>query len=153
MDFHNQLLQSIESDPEDTNRLIFSTLTRGDTSSIALTLSGVKRSTNITLELEPTRETGGAPPIYRPAQAVDGASVRLALRDLAGGRLEQTVAAGDYVDRIILRKIITDGPREVSFEITDTGEKQGDYYFVRIRQANDAMAWSSPIWVGGYAKQ
>jgi hypothetical protein len=153
MDFHNELVQSISPDPDNSNRLHFSTLTRGDTSSIALSLSGVKRSTSIVLDLEPTRETGGAPPIYRPAQPVDGASVTLTLRDLAAGRLEQTVAAGDYTDRITLRKTVTDGPRDVSFEVSDTGTKQGDYYFVRVRQANDAMAWSSPIWVGGYPER
>ena len=27
------------------------------------------------------------------------------------------------------------------------------YYYVRVRQVNDAMAWSSPVWVGGFPSQ
>jgi hypothetical protein len=153
MDFHNHLLQSINLDPEVPNRLQFSTLTRGDTSSIELELSAVRRATTIHIELEPTRETGGAPPRYRPAQPVAGASVTLGLKDLSGGRFSQSVDAGDYVDTVSVRKVISEGQREVNFELTDQGERQGDYYFVRVRQANDAMAWSSPIWVGGHPKR
>ena len=63
---------------------------------------------------------------------------------------EQTLATDVYTDTVLLRAQIDDGPREVTFEVSDTSDKQGDYYFVRVRQANDAMAWSSPIWVGGY---
>ena len=45
------------------------------------------------------------------------------------------------------------GKEYLRFEVEDTGERQGDYYFIRIRQANDALAWSSPVWVGGHPKQ
>ena len=61
--------------------------------------------------------------------------------------------ATDYVDQISVRRIIEDGPLDVSFEWEDNGEKQGDYYYVRVKQADDSYAWSSPIWVGGYRKQ
>ena len=54
-------------------------------------------------------------------------------------------------DRITLRRLIRNGPRDVSFDYTDEDTpRQGDYYYVRVRQVNDAMAWSSPVWVGGY---
>ena len=152
-DFHNHLLQSATVDPDNANRIHFSTLSRGDTSSIELQLSAVKRATSIRIELEDTRETGGAPPVYRAAQPVPGASVTLPVREMVAGRLERGVAAGDYTDRIILRREISNGPRDLSFEVTDSSARQGDYYFVRVRQANDAMAWSSPIWVGGYPKR
>ena len=26
----------------------------------------------------------------------------------------------------------------------------GLYYYVRVVQANDAIAWSSPVWIGGH---
>jgi hypothetical protein len=45
------------------------------------------------------------------------------------------------------------GPDDVSFDFDDTGTIEGDYYFVRVKQANDASAWSSPIWVGGMPSQ
>ena len=61
----------------------------------------------------------------------------------------------DYPDDgILLRRIVTDGVRDVRFSYTDEDDpNQGDYYYVRVRQANDAMAWSSPIWVGGYSSR
>lgn len=38
--------------------------------------------------------------------------------------------------------------REVSFSFVDTEAGQGEsYYYVRVQQADDQMAWSSPIWV------
>jgi len=42
---------------------------------------------------------------------------------------------------------------DVRFEVKDMGQLQGDYYYVRVDQTNDAMAWSSPVWVGGYASR
>ena len=61
------------------------------------------------------------------------------------------MAIEDYEDHITLRRIVTDGVRDATFEHTDSSTpRHGDYYYFRVRQANDAAAWSSPIWVGGY---
>lgn len=153
MDFHNNFYQSLSADADDANRLHFATLTRGDTSSIELQLSGVKRTTGIRVELEDTRETGGGPPLYRKHQESVGGVVELALRDLAAGKLIRELPAGDYTDQVTLRRRVTQGIKDLSFEVTDSSDQQGDYYFVRVRQANDAMAWSSPIWIGGFPKR
>ena len=38
------------------------------------------------------------------------------------------------------------------FEFVDSDSpKPGDYYFVRVKQLDGGMAWSSPIWVGGFS--
>ena len=67
------------------------------------------------------------------------------------GRLEQPMPIEGYADGVVLRRIVTDGPRDLRFDYTDDNDpRQGDYYYVRVRQANDAMVWSSPVWVGGY---
>jgi hypothetical protein len=153
MDFHNSFFQSLTRDPVQPNRFEFATLTRGDTSSIALRLSGVKRTTALSITLEDTRETGGAPPVYRKPQLAKGGQINLVLRDLNRGRLERTLTVDSYTDTVLLRRQIDDGDREVRFEVTDRSKKQGDYYFIRVRQANDAMAWSSPIWIGGFPKR
>jgi hypothetical protein len=153
MDFHNSFFQSITPDPDNPNRLQFATLTRGDTSSIELALSGVKRTTSLRISLEEAQETGGAPPIYRRPQTSAAAELVFQFRDLSGGRLEQRLETDVYSDTVLLRQRIDNGPRDVSFELVDQSDRQGDYYFVRVRQANDAMAWSSPIWIGGYPKR
>ena len=60
----------------------------------------------------------------------------------------------DENDGLTLRQVIRDGPRDVEFTYTDEREPQeGDDYYVRVRQVNDAMAWSSPIWIGGYSSR
>ena len=68
------------------------------------------------------------------------------------GRLDHLMPIDGYPDDgITLRRIVTDGERDLTFSYTDDDStNQGDYYYVRVRQANDAMAWSSPIWVGGF---
>ena len=153
MDFHNSFFQSITPDPENPNRLQFATHTRGDTSSIELRLRGIKRSTSLSIELEEARETGGGPPVYRRHQVSPAGELVFPFREMTSGRLERTMATDVYTDTVLLRQKIENGPRVISFEVSDESEQQGDYYFVRVRQANDAMAWSSPIWVGGYQKQ
>eukprot|EP00752_Nemacystus_decipiens_P017984 g16117.t1 len=128
----------------------FSTMTRGDTSSYLLKLENVQRSTKIRLDLVETRETGGAPPIYRPQQRIPAASVALNLRDMTEGRTTFTQQVDTYTDSIVLRRVLESGPREAQISFTDDGTRQGDYYYLRVVQANDAMAWSSPVWIGGH---
>jgi hypothetical protein len=152
-DFHHQVLQSLTPDPDSPKLLRFSTITRGDSSSILLNLDKVKRSTEIKLVMEPAAETGGAPPIYRPHQQLAGAEASLAIRDMERGTVSVNLSADSYIDKITLRRIITGGEMQASFEFEDTGERQGDYYFIRVRQADDALAWSSPVWVGGYPER
>ena len=129
----------------------FATITRGDTSSIRLSLASVRPDAAIVLRLGETKETGSAPPFFRVHQAIPRADVRLRLSDLKGGRLDQAMPFQSYQDGIVVRQVVREGTRDVEFAyLDDQDARQGDYYYVRVRQANDAMAWSSPIWVGGY---
>jgi hypothetical protein len=129
----------------------FATHTRGDTSSIRLSLANARLDATIVLGLEETMETGSAPPFFRLHQRTPGSTVRLRLSDMQGGRLEQAMPFQGYQDGIVVRRIVRDGKRDIEFQHTDEQDpRQGDYYYVRVRQVNDAMAWSSPIWVGGY---
>jgi hypothetical protein len=154
-DFANPTTQHLEFEPA-RNGARFATHTRGDTSSLRMTLSGIRPSASITLELEAAHETASTRPFFRPPAEIPERRVRLTLN--AGG-IERAMPTDDYPDdRITLRRLIRNAPRDVSFSHTDddnprTDEddpRQGDYYYVRVRQVNDAMAWSSPIWVGGY---
>lgn len=151
-DFHNRFFQSLTVDEDNPNLLHFATQSRGDTSSILLELSGIRRNTELKIKLESSRETGGAPPIYRQPQNIDAVEIKLAVRDLEHGRSVAHLQVDAYTDRIVLRRVVTQGEQDVSFEFTDTGDREGDYYYIRVRQANDAQAWSSPVWVGGYPK-
>ena len=76
----------------------------------------------------------------------------LNLSELQDGALVASLPAQDYPsDGLTLRRVIRDGSRDITFSLNDSDNTdQGDYYYVKVEQANDAIAWSSPIWVGGY---
>lgn len=147
-DFANADMQSLNPAEDDPNVLLFATATRGDASSIRLRLRNIKRKAKIVLSLEQAREHGGAPPIYRPPATLPASRLELHLRDLDRGMLQKTLSFDVFEDTVTLRRRIDDGAMDVRFEFNDTGTTKGDYYFVRITQVDDAMAWSSPIWVG-----
>ena len=67
-------------------------------------------------------------------------------------KLSRKMPADNYPnDNITIRRVVMDWIRQVNFDFTDTeSPNQGDYYYIKIEQANDAIAWSSPIWVGDY---
>ena len=145
-DFVNPTTQFLE---RDGNRARFATHTRGDASSIRMTLSDFGPDAAVRLILEGARETGSAPPFFRPPADIPGFRTRLPLH--VSGVERRRPADGYAGDRITLRRIARDGPRDVAFSHTDDDDpRQGDYYYVRVRQVDDALAWSSPIWVGGY---
>ncbi len=145
--------QELSLNEAEANSARFSTKTRGDTSSFVLKLTDIQRTARVELDLVESRESGGAPAIYRRHQRVPAVSLSLGLKDIAAGQVTATQPVDAYIDQVTLRRIITDSPRDVTFSIRDKGQTQGDYYFVRVVQANDAIAWSSPIWVGGYGKR
>ena len=146
-------LQSVTPHADAPNRVNFSTMTRGDASSYLIKLNNTSRTTRVQLDLVETQESGGAPTIYRPHQRIPAVSYALELRDLNKGKVIHRDSVDHYTDTTVLRRVVDNGQRVVEFEFEDTGEVQGDYYFVRVTQANDAIAWSSPVWIGGYPKR
>lgn len=137
----------------DTGVVQFATSSRGDASSIRLRLRNVSNRTRVHVRLDEVKEFGSGPPMFRQPAVLPAADVTLRLRDLERGKVRATLPFDVYEDIVQLRRVITTGARDISFEVQDTGEIQGDYYYVRVQQADDAAAWSSPIWVGGYPKR
>lgn len=150
-DFHVLGGTAFENTAPGTYR--FATQTRGETSSIHLRLSDVTPTARLTIELAEAVETGGAPLLWSERNVTPPAEVTLALADMDNGRVSQALPIDPWEDRVTLRRIVAEGPLDVTFALEDTGTLQGDHYYVRVTQLNDAMAWSSPIWVGGYAKR
>ncbi len=75
----------------------------------------------------------------------------LEVRDFKNGETRVQLPAGDQGDTITLRRIVSEGSLDESFAIDDESPRQGDYYYVRVLQADNGLAWSSPVWVGGHA--
>ena len=70
--------------------------------------------------------------------------------DLQDGLSEKDLRADTDSDRVSLQLVSDDQPLDCDFEFVDQGAVgHGDYYYVRAKQLDGAMAWSSPVWVGG----
>ena len=160
--FHSAYDQTV--DVTDGASLAFSTYTRGGTSAIRLTLKGVRRSAKLRLRLQAAREFGGGRPRFHTQQTVPAVETTLLLSKMQDGEVQAALPFDGYQDVVTLRRVVAVGELDVAFAFTDPdpaeidGEgaeatrqgRQGDYYYLRVAQANDALAWSSPIWVGGY---
>ena len=148
MGFDNRETEGV--DLTDGSSVAFRTHTRGGTRAMRLELQDVRRPASLTLHLREAREFGGGPPRFRHHRNVPAAEVVLPLRELEQGAVARTLEFEGYADTVTLRRIVAEGETDVSFEVEDQGQRQGDSYYVRVIQANDAIAWSSPVWVGGY---
>jgi hypothetical protein len=146
----NVILDQIERDPADPNRVRFNVLTRGRRDGILLKLAGASSGTTFDVELEPTREEGfGRPDTIRPAADLPADRLTLPFAELADGRLERELHVGRNVDRVSVEIVDRDAAMDRDFEYTDMDDVEpGDYYYVRVTQLDSGKAWSSPFWVG-----
>ena len=135
---------------DDEGVVHFATMTRGDASSLRITLTDIKGDANVRLVLEEGTEAGAGPPIYRAHATLPPATVELPLSELWRGAVERELPFDMYEDTVTLRRIRTNGPDDVEFEFEETSTTHGDYYYVRVEQVDGATAWSSPFWVGSY---
>ncbi len=54
-------------------------------------------------------------------------------------------SAGRYTDRVAVQLVNPDGSMDYDFSYTDEEKPHdGDYYYVRLKQLDGDMAWSSP---------
>jgi hypothetical protein len=148
--FASRYAEFARLDPQNPNRIHFLTGTRGKASSILLELADVSPGAGIVIELDEAREVTSTPQIYRRPAAIPAATVRLPFRSATAGRLRREFRVERYTDSITLRFVDPSVPADRSFEFVDLDPvTRGDYYYLRVRQLDGAMAWSSPIWVGG----
>lgn len=139
--------------PDAPDTWTFSTASRGNTSTLLFTLDDVKAGAVLNISIDAGLEFGGAPPMFRQHQPIEPLNLSIRLADLRDGAQTARVPASDYQDEISVRRIGNLETREANFEVNDSSNVVGDYYQVRVVQANDAIAWSSPVWVGGNPPQ
>ena len=82
-------------------------------------------------------------------QELPANTVRFRLGDLKGQVERREYQVLEHTDALSAQ-IVTEGRAlDQEFSFTDQGEvRPGDYYYVRVRQIDGSMAWSSPFWVG-----
>lgn len=150
--FYNPRSESLEPVAGDHNRMRFRALTRGSEKSVVLELVNFETGRGgIVVTLEPTVERYSTPSPIRRAAQLPGQEIKLSFKDAQMGEAVEELHVGRHTDTVSLRLINPDAPDEVTLEYDDVhSPDHGDYYYVRVRQLNGGMAWSSPIWVGGY---
>jgi len=148
--FENPYGESFSIDPENSNRVLFNTRTRGRINSLMLELKSADTDTQITFRIKGTREHGKSPTPVIKAAVLPAAELTFAFVDKKLNRIVRDFKVGRSTDRITLSIVDPDAPKVRDFEFVDTeNPKYGDRYYVRVRQLDGALAWSSPFWVGG----
>lgn len=148
----NVLIDRLERSPDNPNVLNFSLATRGDAKSINLDLDRVSSRTVVDLDLAAVVETG-TPPVTTTFHNYPAMKVLLPAARMSKGRFDTTTPGALTPDRIALRTIRRDIAQERSIEWSDKGAANpDDYYFVRVTQTDGGMAWTSPVWVGGFSR-
>jgi hypothetical protein len=146
--FENPFTERATLDPDEANRILFRTETRGRGDTMLVELEGASRATELVFELEAARERGFARGL-RPAADIPATTVRIPLARLVNGRAEVELPVGDHVDRIAVQVVDPNADLDREFSYNDFAlPVSGDYYYVRVTQLDGTRAWSSPWWVG-----
>lgn len=152
--FQNPYGESFSLDPDNKNRVVFTTRTRGRINALLLELDGADTDTRIAVSFRASREQGKSPTPVMKAAMLPGADLVFSFVDKKITRIVREFRVGRSTDRMILSVVDPRAPMTQDFEFVDTGElKQGDHYYVRVRQLDGALAWSSPFWIGGEPRQ
>lgn len=148
--FIDVLTQDVRIDEKNPDLVHFRTWTRGNHSSLMLSLADVSADTRLSIEIEPGRERPTNFTRYRDVVQLPRWQAAFELGDMTDGRLVATQDVEGHEDSVTVRRVTRDAPLDYHFEFTDTSARHGDYYTLTVSQENDQMAWASPIWVGGY---
>jgi hypothetical protein len=148
--FQNTRIEKAEIDADNPNVIDFVTTTRGRINNMVLELDGVSDDTVISVHLDQGLESGTAPVRIRQFANIPAADVNFTFSDFEGGEIHHDFQVDVHTDTLSLKIIDPESPMDQTFSINDTTDPAyGDYYYVRVRQTDGALAWSSPFWIGG----
>ena len=134
-------------------RLHFEMHTRGRSTALVLRLRNASADTRIIVDMAPTRERPGSGGYQRTPQRLPAKSETFRLGDLGGGVDRREYQVLEHTDALSAQLVPSDGALDRHFTYADKDSpKSGDYYYLRVRQIDGAVAWSSPFWVGSAAQ-
>ena len=89
-------------------------------------------------------------PNLRPPAEISANRQTIPLFDL-GMAVVRTLQQSGYEDRVRLERVNPESPSYVEFKPRDALPfAEEDYYYVKIHQLDDHVAWTSPVFVGGF---
>ena len=135
-------------------QLHFAMHTRGRSSSLILKLRAASADTTVVVGMDVTRERPGSGGYERIPQRLPATQATFRLGDLGGDVDRREFKVLEHTDALSVQLVPSGGALDQDFTYTDRDNPQpGDYYYLRMRQIDGAMAWSSPFWVGRRAER
>lgn len=149
--FRDSTRQAVAINPADHARVDFITWTRGQPSSFRFDLGKATGPVTLDMSLKSGFEDRGEVPLYRKPASIPPFQLAVPLQQLKQGRVVRHYNVDGYSDSITFELVKKQLPDTVDFNFTDERPfGEGDYYYIRVIQADDNMAWTSPVWVGGF---
>jgi hypothetical protein len=147
--FYHPVSDDYRLDEADPDRIVFTTNTRGRSKGVLLELAGVTADSRVNVDFEAGRETVNTGADRTPQQ-LPAADLSFRLGDLARGAVVHELAVVDHIDTVDAQLVPGDAALDQEFSFTDRSDlEDGDYYYLRVRQVDGSMAWSSPFLLGG----
>jgi len=133
------------------NEAEFGLITRGAWKNLVVNLSDIEADAEVTLNLKAVTENPSTPATFRKPGRLPAQEIRFKLNDLKDGLLSHRKRIDQFFDTVTIRRMRDDAPLEYDLDFVDTHDpRRGDHYYVRVRQVDGGVAWSSPNWVGGF---
>jgi hypothetical protein len=137
--YHHPFTDLVMPVSDDGNAVNFRMQTRGRRRGVILDLAEAGDDTRLRVWL---RSGGMAPGAW---DSTEEKLLEFRLGDVAAGGQGYEFADGSHIDTVDARLIPPDAALDQDFSYTDTGSAQlGDYYYLRVRQVDGSVAWSSP---------
>ena len=133
------------------SRADFITWTHGSVSSFMVTLQSLKEDEVIELNLKQGHEDIDIEPLLRKASPIPANRQMVPAFDLTEGPVIRRVKVNGYQDQIRFELINPAAPTYMAFSFADLEPTATeDYYYIRVHQLDDHVAWTSPVFVGGF---
>ncbi len=133
----------------DGGQLHFEMHTRGRSTALVLRLQNASANTKVIVDMETTRERLGSGGYQRTPQRLPARSEAFRLGDLGGEVERREYQVLEHTDALSVQLVPSNGALDRHFTYTDKDSPAAsDYYYLRVRQIDGAVAWSSPFWVG-----
>ena len=130
-------------------RVHFAMHTRGRSTALVLRLRGASADTQVVVDMDTTTERRGSGGYERTPQRLPANTQTFRLGELNGEVARREYKVLEHTDALSVQLVPSNGALDQDFTYTDRDEPApGDYYYLRVRQMDGAVAWSSPFWMG-----
>jgi hypothetical protein len=153
--FSQATTRKVVINPGDEQRIDFITQTRGNPSGFTTRVDRITEDSvfDVSLMLEDRGKSLGQGDKGQNGDSLDASGIRqkISLIELSRGVVERDIDIDGSSLRLSLGIVEPGEEQNYSFEFVDDKDPaRGDYYYLRVKQQDDAFGWSSPVWVGGF---